>query len=191
MTKGNQRYRDSAETLMAVNAYGIPAIHAEFPEDSGMKQFGAHESWSPEKGKAVELANKLIIEEVLSELLPAIQKYLQSPSYENLTEIADGCIDSMYVILQLMYVLDLPVNRLFAEVHFNNMLKLQFDAEGKLRRREDGKILKPEGHKPPDLLKIIFDHANERCLRDRMYGADNWGKYPEQHTKREVGPQDL
>lgn len=191
MNKGNKRYRDSAEVLAAVHQYGIVYTHAEFPEDAGMVQFPIHGPWSQSKGEAVSLSASLIREEVVEELLPAIVKYTQSPSYENAAEIADGVIDGIYVLLQLAYVLDLPVNRLFAEVHFNNMSKLQFNAEGKLLRREDGKVLKPAGHKPPDLLKIIFDHANDRCKRDRDYGADNWGGLPKVHTSKTPSPEDL
>lgn len=181
MNKGNKRYKDSAEVLSAVHQYGIVYTHAEFPEDSGLEQFPIHGPWSKGKGEAASLAATLIREEVTEELLPAIVKYIQSPSYENLTEIADGAIDSIYVLLQLLHVLDLPTNRLFAEVHFNNMSKLQFNAEGKLRRRADGKVLKPESYKPVDLFSIIMDHANDRCKRDRVYGAENWGGFPKVH----------
>jgi len=36
----------------------------------------------------------------------------------------------------------------FAEVHRSNMAKL---VDGKVIRREDGKVLKPEGWTPPDV----------------------------------------
>jgi len=40
------------------------------------------------------------------------------------------------------------------EVVKTNMAKVD-PATGKVRRREDGKILKPEGWKPPDMSKFI------------------------------------
>ena len=46
----------------------------------------------------------------------------------------------------------IPLDRVFEEVHRSNMAKL---VDGKPVRREDGKILKPEGWTPPDMKKFV------------------------------------
>ena len=40
----------------------------------------------------------------------------------------------------------------FNEVHRSNMAKL---VDGKVIRREDGKVLKPNGRKPPQLAQFL------------------------------------
>ena len=42
----------------------------------------------------------------------------------------------------------------FREVHRNNMSKVQPD--GTVKRREDGKVLKPEGYVPVDLTRLVI-----------------------------------
>ena len=44
----------------------------------------------------------------------------------------------------------------FNEVHRSNMAKL---VDGKVLRREDGKVLKPEGWQPPQLAQFLPDDA--------------------------------
>jgi predicted HAD superfamily Cof-like phosphohydrolase len=69
--------------------------------------------------------------------------------------VLDALVDLQYVLdgayLSLGYA---PVkDKAFAEVHSNNMTKRGED--GKFAKREDGKILKPEGWTPPDLGKFV------------------------------------
>jgi predicted HAD superfamily Cof-like phosphohydrolase len=45
------------------------------------------------------------------------------------------------------------------EVLRSNMAKVD-PLSGKVRRREDGKILKPEGWKPPNLTKFVKNLEN-------------------------------
>lgn len=68
-------------------------------------------------------------------------------------EIADGCIDLIKVTCGLLEALGLKGEELWKEVHRSNMSKVQPD--GTVLRREDGKILKPEGYSPPDLAPIV------------------------------------
>ena len=46
----------------------------------------------------------------------------------------------------------------FNEIHRSNMTKLEPD--GKVRRREDGKILKPETYERPNLKQFFKDESN-------------------------------
>jgi len=45
------------------------------------------------------------------------------------------------------------LEKAFRAVHYNNMSKVQPD--GTVKRREDGKVLKPEGYRPVDLTSLI------------------------------------
>jgi len=103
----------------------------------------------------IELAVKLIQEEVNGELLPAI-KDLANPVFDKtsvLIDLLDGAVDSVYVIYQLCNTLGLPFDEAFAEVHRSNMAKRAPD--GTVHYREDGKVLKPPGWTPPNLRAII------------------------------------
>lgn len=116
----------------------------------------------------LSLGRALIDEEVNKELFTAIVDVLHTntvlfhkssgerdaDAISALVAIADGGIDSLYVIYWTLNLLGMPVKELFDEVHRSNMAKSQ---GGKVLRRNDGKILKPEGWQPPNLRKIILD----------------------------------
>lgn len=113
--------------------------------------------------QVIELRAKLIKEEVAAELFPALNKLMQHASPENITEVADALVDSVYVLLGTAVALDLPWQELWDEVHRSNMAKVHSD--GSIKRREDGKILKPEGWKPPDLHTIILNWLEGRAVQ--------------------------
>ena len=56
--------------------------------------------------------------------------------------------DLQYVVSQAAVFFDIPADPAFNRVHNNNMTKV---VDGKIRYREDGKILKPEGYEPADM----------------------------------------
>ena len=111
----------------------------------------------------VELAVRLIDEEVNEELIPAIKDVLLlRPDWNKtavLAEILDGAVDAVYVIYQLCNTLGLPFDEAFAEVHRANMAKRIPD--GTVHYREDGKVLKPAGWKPPSIQEIIARHSSQ------------------------------
>ena len=90
--------------------------------------------------KALRLS--LIKEEVIDELLPALQN-------DNLEKIADGMADAIVVILGTALEYGIDLGPVWEEIHRTNMAK----AGGP--RREDGKILKPEGWQPPDICGVL------------------------------------
>lgn len=77
-----------------------------------------------------------------------------SPEGEfNLVEVVDGCCDIRVVTtgtLSACGVPDLPVQE---EVDNNNLTKFP---DGKPILREDGKYLKPEGYKPPNIAGVLL-----------------------------------
>lgn len=69
------------------------------------------------------------------------------------TEKADACIDMLVVIIGYMISRGWDSQALWREVHRSNMAKVGPD--GKVSRRADGKILKPEGWTPPDIAGVL------------------------------------
>lgn len=109
----------------------------------------------------LDLAVKLIQEEVNEELLPAVRDF-SNPQFDKTTmliDILDGAVDAVYVIYQLCNTLGLPFDEAFAEVHRSNMAKRAPD--GTVHYREDGKVLKPPGWTPPNIGAIIKRHSSQ------------------------------
>lgn len=102
--------------------------------------------------QTVLLRHRLIDEEVNKELLPAIEAC-------DLPAIYDGCVDALVVIIGTMIAFGLPVAEGWKEVLRSNMAKVDPNT-GKVIKREDGKVLKPEGWTAPDLAAIIAKHSN-------------------------------
>ena len=94
-----------------------------------------------------KLRQSLLQEEVF-ELHMAQQK-------GDIVEVADAIIDIMYITLgtALEYGMGGILPKLFDEVHASNMTK--FDEDGNPIFRADGKIMKPEGYRPPNLEPIL------------------------------------
>ena len=62
----------------------------------------------------------------------------------------DACMDMIWVILGFCYMKAYKVDAAWNEVARSNLAKIDA-ATGKVHKREDGKVLKPEGWKPPEL----------------------------------------
>ena len=92
-----------------------------------------------------DLYLKLILEEV-SELRTAVDD-------NDLVEQLDALIDIMVVTVGAVQSLGVDGEGAWKEVMSTNFAKIGED--GKVRKREDGKILKPVGWRPPELSKYI------------------------------------
>lgn len=106
------------------------------------------------------LYGELIREEVVRELLPALEKWLAAPTTENLIDVVDGGIDGIVVIAGLLNCLIGPDKAMMAwqEIQGSNLSKATFDhISGKyvVERRADGKVLKGPGYYAPNLLKTL------------------------------------
>jgi predicted HAD superfamily Cof-like phosphohydrolase len=100
----------------------------------------------------LELAIRLIDEEVNKELLPTLRNAPQ-----DLVTVADAAIDSIYVITGLLLRLGIPGHLVWQIVQRTNMAKVDPDT-GEVVRRADGKILKPEGWQPPEpAIKLLLE----------------------------------
>ena len=94
----------------------------------------------------IELRIKLLTEEV--------QEYAEAARAGDLVEVLDALADIGYILAGtiinhgMQYIYD----DAFSEVHRSNMAKL---VDGKVIRRDDGKVLKPEGWLPPQLAQFL------------------------------------
>lgn len=147
-------------------------MQAEFMDLMGSRRHSLDEMISggdfPATSKgAAALAWSLIDEEVNKELGEHLQAYilnnLESKSVptrlQMLSEITDDIVDSIYVLCQLGNALGLPIHKVFHGVHYiGNMSKAITLPDGtvQVRRREDGKVLKPDGWKPFDVLNLLY-----------------------------------
>ena len=94
----------------------------------------------------IELRIKLLTEEV--------QEYAEAARSGDLVEVLDALADIAYILAGTVinHGMQEVYDEAFNEVHRSNMAKL---VNGKVIRREDGKVMKPEGWQPPQLAKFI------------------------------------
>lgn len=102
-----------------------------------------------------DLRIRLHDEEVNKELRGALER-------GDLTEIADGVADGVFVMLGTALAYGIPLAKVWARVCEANMAKVD-PVTGMVFRRADGKIIKPEGWVPPDIAGLIRDalHAGQ------------------------------
>ena len=94
----------------------------------------------------IELRIKLLVEEV--------QEYAEAARAGDMVEILDALADIGYILAGTIinHGMQHIYDDSFNEVHRSNMAKL---VNGKVIRREDGKVLKPEGWQPPQLAQFL------------------------------------
>jgi predicted HAD superfamily Cof-like phosphohydrolase len=82
-------------------------------------------------------------------------KHFEGPDFP---EAIDGLCDLIYVVVGSAAAWGIDLDPFFAEVQRANMEKLQGP------KREDGKQLKPEGWRPPDMERVLI-RARENAER--------------------------
>ena len=93
-----------------------------------------------------KLYKKLIVEE--------FAEFLEADIENDDVERIDACFDMMWVIIGYMKSRGWDCNGIWDEGAMSNLSKIDPNT-GLVRRREDGKILKPEGWQPPDFSKFV------------------------------------
>ena len=93
-----------------------------------------------------ELYKKLIKEEV--------EEFWEAEAASDDVEQIDACFDMIWVIVGYMKSRGWDCEGIWDEGAKSNLSKID-PTTGSVRRREDGKILKPEGWKPPDFTKFV------------------------------------
>lgn len=71
-----------------------------------------------------------------------------------LAEVADGVADLIWVAIGLLLSMGIPVHAIWDEVAKSNLLKIN-PQTGLVEKREDGKVMKPAGWKPPQIAAFI------------------------------------
>ena len=92
------------------------------------------------------------------------QEYIEAEQKNDFIGIADALADMNYIINGTALTYGIPLDKVFEEVHASNMRKLGPD--GKPIRREDGKVIKPEGWRPPAIEDILIA---EKSSYDRTH----------------------
>ena len=85
---------------------------------------------------------------------------LEARADGNQVEEFDAVLDQIVVLIGYGLSRGWPMNAGWAEVMRSNMAKID-PYSGTVRRRADGKVLKPEGWTPPDLASLINSAQGE------------------------------
>jgi predicted HAD superfamily Cof-like phosphohydrolase len=109
------------------------------------------EEYNPEQ---LRMYYDQIKEEMRKELDEAFDVVKKKSSVENVAEVADALLDSIVVCVGALYSMGIDPQSLWNEVVRTNLAKVD-PKTGKVRKREDGKVLKPEGWKPPNLVRLV------------------------------------
>jgi predicted HAD superfamily Cof-like phosphohydrolase len=114
----------------------VEAFHNAFGQKNGTKPRLLSE-------KETELRHALMAEEN--------NEYLDACDEESLVDIADALGDQLYILCGtiLRHGMQDVIEKVFNEIHSSNMSKL--DKDGKTIHRADGKILKGENYRKPEL----------------------------------------
>lgn len=92
-----------------------------------------------------ELYKKLIEEEY--------SEFIEADNNNDDVERIDACFDMLWVIVGYMKSRGWDCENIWDEGAKSNLSKID-PVTGLVKRREDGKVLKPEGWKPPDFKKF-------------------------------------
>jgi NTP pyrophosphatase (non-canonical NTP hydrolase) len=93
-----------------------------------------------------ELYAKLIKEE--------FEEFVVACRENDEVEQLDACMDMIWVILGYCHMKEYDIDGAWKEVTDSNLSKID-SKTGKVIRRDDGKILKPEGWKEPNFERFI------------------------------------
>lgn len=92
------------------------------------------------------LYHRLICEE--------FNEYVQAKNANDETEEIDACFDMIWVIVGYMLSKGWDCESIWDEGAKSNLAKID-KVTGKILKREDGKVLKPEGWQPPNFSKFV------------------------------------
>ena len=100
------------------------------------------------------LSNDELIELRIKLLKEEVEEYAEAARTGDLVEVLDALADIGYILAGTIinHGMQHIYDDAFNEVHRSNMAKL---VDGKVLRREDGKVMKPEGWQPPNLAQFL------------------------------------
>ena len=106
----------------------------------------AGQTISQENISQSSLYHNLIVEEYA--------EYIAARNKSDDVETIDACFDMIWVIVGYMLSRGWDLDRIWDEGSLSNLKKID-KSTGYVIKREDGKIMKPEGWKPPDFSKFV------------------------------------
>lgn len=109
-----------------------------------LQAVGQSDNW--DNLEQAKLYKKLIVEE--------FSEFLEADIEDDDVERLDACFDMIWVIVGYMKSRGWDCEKSWVEGANSNLSKID-PATGLVRRREDGKILKPEGWQPPNFTKFV------------------------------------
>ena len=90
--------------------------------------------------------------ELLKELTD-LEYVLVGATAKGIHEFPEDIVGNLYAFEHLYQAIPAAIlNEAFVRVHKSNMSKL---TDGKLVKREDGKILKPDSYEPPNMMELV------------------------------------
>jgi predicted HAD superfamily Cof-like phosphohydrolase len=101
---------------------------------------------------------KNLIEEEFSELVTA-------EANKDRVEQLDALVDILVVTIGAIHSMGADAEGAWNEVMRTNFAKID-RTTGKVRKREDGKVLKPEGWRPPNLAPFVIKQFDNRLRTD-------------------------
>lgn len=112
------------------------------------------------KSPSYELANEKQVNLYVELIREEFEELKEGHAEKNVVEVADACGDLIWVILGLCNSLGINMAPVWHEISSSNMSKT---VEGKVIKREDGKILKPDTYFPPNIQRALElqDTSNE------------------------------
>ena len=105
-------------------------------------------------GQTTDSWNRSQFELYLSLINEEHEELKEAVSAEDTVEVLDALIDILVVTIGAINSIGADSEGAWNEVMRTNFAKVDPDT-GKVRRREDGKVLKPEGWQPPNLKPFV------------------------------------
>lgn len=133
LTKKNNNYQNDVEQFMAAADQYIGA--------------------TPHLNENNEAQAKLYIDLIDEEFRELCDGFLR----RHIGDVADGGADLVWVVKGLFATLGINFDAVWEEVRASNMSKVS--ESGKIKKRNDGKILKPDTYFKPDIEKVLKEQG--------------------------------
>jgi predicted HAD superfamily Cof-like phosphohydrolase len=114
--------------------------------DVGVFMAAAGQTTNQDNQRQSQLYKKLIEEET--------QEFWEAEALSDDVEEIDACFDMMWVIVGYMKSRGWDCDAIWDEGAKSNLSKID-PLSGKVIKRDDGKVLKPEGWQPPNFAKFV------------------------------------
>jgi predicted HAD superfamily Cof-like phosphohydrolase len=129
--------------------------------------YGAVRAWHIKAGIPLAERPKLLTPERLALRLRLMREERreldEALEAGDLIAAAKEAADEIVTVLGTMAEMGIPFDQVWAEIHRSNMAKIGPD--GVVRMRPDGKILKPEGWRVPDIAAVLAAANPIVCYR--------------------------